>query len=134
MLNGGDTQITSNAGYYLLSWSIPERPKTASRISPVFEIEEAVDPEFHTPRLLYRGKDLSKSMSGAANGVFYYRTRVMDPDSENQSAWSEPLKVEVKHHSLARAFSFLGTGAIVFVATSVLVFAGHNKAKGEGRA
>ncbi len=131
VLNGGEGRLASNAGYYLISWEAAEESPSAFSEAMVFEIEESVDSDFAAPVLLYRGKDLSKSMSGAPNGTFFYRARVSDPVSGRQSAWSEPLQVDVAHHSLTRAFSFLGMGAIVFIGTTTLIFAGHRKAKGE---
>lgn len=103
------------AGYFHLSWEAGHR-------RPV-ELEEATVPGFSDTRLVYRGPDSARVMSGKPDGTWYYRVRRIDGGAP--SSWSEPVAVEVRHHSLQRAGFFFVLGAVVFGATLVLVLIGQ---------
>ncbi len=107
----------ANAGFYTLSWqSIKSDPHE-------FRLEESADAEFSQIRTLYQGADKAYAMSGKHNGDYYYR--VADVTSSSPVAdWSQPVKVTVAHHSLLRAFSFFAAGAIIFMATLILIVHG----------
>lgn len=103
------------AGYFRLSWDGG---------GPV-ELEEATQPDFGDARLIYRGADASRAMSGKPDGSWYYRVRRAD----GPAAWSEPLRVEVRHHPLRRALFFFVMGLGVFLATVLLVFGGGARSR-----
>ena len=101
--------ISSNAGYYILSW---EKDKDLE-----IELQESEHPDFKNVRTLYLGKDSASTLSGKRNGSYYYRLRYVSGDS----GWSRTCKVEVVHHSLEKALIFLAIGAFIFFATLALL-------------
>lgn len=103
-----DTDVAT-AGYYQLRWY---------STSPVI-LEEAQTAEFASPRIIYRGSDAARVISGKPDGDLYYRVRNSDSDTP-----SNVVKVTVRHHSLARAVAFFALGATVFVATLLLIVTG----------
>ena len=109
----------ATAGFYQLTWS----GETAAG----FELEEATRADFAQARLLYRGPDLATVLSGKPDGDYHYRIRAIDDGT--RSDWSAPVHVEVRHHSLARALTFLALGAIVFIATVVLILRGEARTR-----
>jgi hypothetical protein len=112
----------SNIGSYRLFWDAG----TAGAVAR-YELQEASGPEFAQARSIYRGPDQSTVMSGRGDGTYYYRLRVLGADA--MPAWSETIQVEVRHHPLVRAFAFFAAGALVFVATLVLIVAGSRARK-----
>ena len=104
----------ATAGYFRLSWQ--------SNMAADFILEEAKDPTFSQATTLYRGPDTATLISGRSNGTYYYRIRNVQDDAH--SDWSNVTKVEVSHHPLSRAFMFFTLGAIVFIATLVVVVLG----------
>ena len=75
-------------------------------------MERDTDPAFADPLVVYHGPDHSTFESGLPDGVYHYRLI-------RRGQTGPVYTVEVRHHSLERAFLFLGTGAIVFL---VLLF------------
>jgi hypothetical protein len=73
------------------------------------------------PRLIYKGKDTARVMTGLPDGNYTYRV-------EGESSISAAKSVSVAHHSLTRAFSFFSVGLLVFVATLFLVVRGERGA------
>lgn len=110
----------ATAGFYRLTWD-------AGLESAAYELQEAKRADFADARSLYRGPDLATVLSGKSNGDYYYRVRVVD--AERSSAWSEPVHVEVRSHSLPRALTFLVLGALVFLATVLLIVRGEARAR-----
>lgn len=104
-----DTAV-ANAGYFQLRWS------AASAV----ELEESTTPDFTAPRLLYSGSDRARVVSGKPDGVWYYRARPASPGS----SFSNSVKVEVRHHPLERAVVYFAIGAVVFLATALLIVIG----------
>ncbi|MBD3617962.1 MAG: fibronectin type III domain-containing protein [Chromatiales bacterium] len=104
----------ATAGYYRLSWQ-----GEAGR----FLLEEATRADFADARVLYQGADLATLRSGQPDGDYYYRIRALH--EAGPSPWSEAVHVEVRHHPLSRALTFLLLGAIVFLATLVLILRGE---------
>lgn len=109
-------QLTSdsaiaNAGFYQLSWS------TAAQSAQNFELQASRSADFSSAELLYSGPDHARSFSGQRDGAYHYRVRIAAPGA----AWSEPVQVVVAHHPLARAWLFFALGALVFLATLMLI-------------
>lgn len=113
---------TSTDGYYVLSWN------TEAGQSPQFLLQESSDQSFSNPQLIYSGADKSRVISGKANGDYYYRIALAD----SSSVFSSPVAVEVRHHSLQRAFSFFFLGLVVFGSILVTVFTGMRSQDGVG--
>lgn len=105
----------ATAGFYRLSW---ETGNTQ------VELQEATEPGFNNPATAYRGPDRATVISGKPNGTWFYRLRALE---NRRGPWSEPLTVTVAHHSLSRAFVFLGLGVTVFIATVLMVVRGSDK-------
>jgi hypothetical protein len=109
-----DTEI-ANAGYYQLSWDGTDGP---------YHLEESSTTDFSTYRTLYQGDDLATVISGKPDGVYYYRISL---SNEQQIADSNVVKVTVAHHPLKTALLFFLAGAIVFVATFIMIIKGNRQ-------
>lgn len=101
----------SDTGHYRISWSAGENAEVT--------VQESSTADFSDARTIYQGTDRATVISGRLDGTFYYRARA------DGGAWTAPLAVEVRHHSLTTAFAYLAVGAVVFLATAVLIVAGH---------
>jgi hypothetical protein len=62
-------------------------------------------------------------ISGKSDGHWYYRIR------SGAGPWSEPLLVEVAHHSLARGLGFFALGLCLFIAITVMIIRGNRGAQ-----
>ena len=118
ILNSGSASQLSTEGYYTLSWSAD----LPGDVTPDFELFESDNRSFENQTLVYRGPDLATTVSGKPNGVYLYRIRLGD-----DGAYSNVHAVTVAHHSLGRAFTFLGIGAVVFFATLGLILGGNSR-------
>ncbi len=107
-----DTPLAT-AGYYQLHW-------TADTPQVTIEVRSRDSQRAHT---LYTGPDRATVISGQANGTRIYRAGEIGPGG-NIIAWSEPVTVTVAHHPLSRALAFFAVGAVVFLATVVLIARG----------
>lgn len=109
-----DTAVAS-AGYFQLLW------ETEGTVN----LRESATADFNESRLLYTGTDRARLMSGKPDGDYYYRVESdTAPDIR-----SEVLKVEVRHHPVARALQFFAVGAVVFLATLGLIVFGSLRDK-----
>lgn len=104
-----DTNIAT-AGYFQLSWETD-----ADRV----ELQESAQPDFTNPETMYTGPDRAAVVSGKKDGTWYYRIRALD--IPRAGPWSEPVAVEVKHHSINRALIFLSLGIIIFISLVSMV-------------
>jgi hypothetical protein len=113
-----DTDLAT-AGFYQLNWSgVPPGGHV--------ELVEANDPTFARYRVLYRGADTAKVVTGRSDGTYFYRIRLIG-DSQRADQWSSSVKVAVKHHPLSRAIAFFIIGALVFVLTLAVIVHGNRK-------
>jgi hypothetical protein len=101
----------ATAGYFQLRWSVP---------GEAVVLQEDTTPAFTSPRLVYRGPDNARVLSGKTDGEWYYRARTAGAES----AFGEVLEVTVRHHPLSRAFAFFALGALVFLATLAAIITG----------
>lgn len=108
-----DSEV-STAGFFQLTWESN---------GPV-ELQESQDPDFARAEVVYTGADTARVISGKPDGSWYYRARAAAVDG---AGWSEPVKVTVRHHPLARALAFFAVGATVFTATLVLILRGTRR-------
>lgn len=116
-----DAPESSDTGHFTLTWMAAE-----DAAGYAFVVEQAREADFSDAQILYEGESTAATMSGLLDGVYYYRARLSD-----SSTWSDPIAVVVQHHSLMQAFIFLGMGAIVFLATGIMIIAGHIKQRRE---
>jgi hypothetical protein len=106
----------ATAGYFQLRWEAREMP---------MRLIESPGPDFETRNLVYEGPDTARLISGKSNGRYFYRLEsAVGTDSTQADVVSNTLQVTVRHHSLARAFTFFAIGAAVFAATLALVLFG----------
>jgi hypothetical protein len=103
-------ELESNEGYYQLRWEAEE---------PV-RLVESSSADFADAKILYSGTDTGHVVSGKPDGTWYYRLESAD----GARILGEPATIAVRHHSLARAFSFFALGAIVFLASLGLILFG----------
>lgn len=107
----------ATAGYYRLSWTTD---------APEVVIEERT-PASGVARTIYTGPDRATLISGQADGTRVYRAGALGADGR-VTAWSVPVRVNVAHHPLGRALGFFALGAVVFVATLLLIIRGARRA------
>lgn len=107
-----DTEV-AKAGYFQLRWAAE---------SPI-QLQESRSADFREARTLYSGSDNARILSGKPNGHWYYRAR---PET-SPASWSNTVEVTVRHHSLQRALGFFTVGAIVFLATLLLIATGARR-------
>lgn len=86
---------------------------------------ESSEPQFIRPYVIYKGPDLGSHISGKANGDYYYRVIAFKEDGD--VVISNTVKVTVQHHTLTRALIFFGIGAVVFIATLVVIVIGNRR-------
>jgi hypothetical protein len=106
---GADTELAT-AGYFQLRW----------RAEGAVIVEEDTQPDFASPRVIYRGSDNARVLSGKPDGDWYYRARTVGADN----AFGNVVQVTVRHHPVERAFAFFGLGALVFLSTLGLIIKG----------
>lgn len=63
------------------------------------------------------------TLSGYADGIYYFRV-------EESGITSKVIQVEVKHHSLEKAFAFFFAGLILFCVLALSIFLGNKSQKG----
>ena len=110
-----DTGVAS-AGYYQLQWTID---------TPEVAIEETSG-NAPTTSIIYKGPDRATLRSGLADGQRSYRAGELDKNG-SVIAWSEPVEVTTAHHPLNRALAFFAIGAVVFIATLLLIVGGARR-------
>lgn len=115
-LTSSDTVAT--AGYYQLRWH-PDKPGSQ------FLLYESSSKDFITSRLVYRGTDLATVISGRADDVYFYRVSSVN----DNPATSNTVKVTVRHHPLSLAIQFFMVGAMVFLATLILIITGYRNTR-----
>ena len=113
-------EVESSSGYVKLDWSSPNTGDI------LYELESSSSPDFQTSQSIYEGPDLASFISGLANGTYYYRIRAIDTSDNTTSAWSDPVQLTVKHHSIHLAFTLAGIGTFVFLLTAFVVIRGAN--------
>lgn len=125
----GSFSRTSDAGHIRLSWRFRDGALLNGALHS--ELQQAREPAFETAQTIYAGPDLASFVSGLPNGEFYFRVRARSENGAGAGAWSQPVLLNVQHHSLQLAFTLFGLGAVVFLATLALVFLGNRQAKRE---
>jgi hypothetical protein len=110
--------MQSSDGKATINWSQPD--------GALIDIQKSRDKAFVVKTNLYRGQDNATVVTGLGNGEYHFRGRFVYPDKQS-SPWSNPVKLSVEHHSLTRALSFFALGALVFIATLLLIFVGARR-------
>ncbi|WP_018233269.1 hypothetical protein [Thioalkalivibrio thiocyanodenitrificans] len=107
----------ARAGYFHLRWALDDVDVDR------YTVEEAADPDFTDPAVLYEGADRATVISGRSDGTFHFRVRASLADG-GESGWSDTQTVEVVHHPRAQAIGLFILGGLVFLATVGLIVAG----------
>lgn len=110
----------STDGKATLSWKLPEGASV--------EVESSLDNRFGNTVSLYQGSDRSTVLTGLSDGSYHFRARIVHQNGAI-SPWGEPVNLLVEHHSLTKAMSFFAIGAVVFVATLLLIILGARRAQ-----
>ena len=98
----------AKAGYFVLSWD---------QEAPGYLLQQAPDERFAEYREWEIGPDAAFTVSGLAEGDYYYRIQPLDGE------WSNTVVVNVRHHSLARAWTFFFIGLTLFaILAGVILF------------
>lgn len=106
----------ATAGYYQLTWSWPGAPADTN-----YALVEVISTETHSDsREIYQGPDLASVISGKRNGTYRYLVRAVSAGGK-VLARSNPLKIVVSHHSLLRAWLVFTLGAVIFIATLLVI-------------
>lgn len=110
-----DSQLAT-AGYFQLSWSGE---------AAQFQLQESTSRDFTSYKVIYKGKDLARVISGKADGEYFYRIS----DNENTALVSNVIKVTIAHHPLGTAIAFFIAGGIVFIAILFLILKGNKQTR-----
>lgn len=108
----------SNDGAANISWSMTS--------DVAVHIQKSLDADFTVPATLYRGKDGATVITGLEDGEYHFRGRQALADGRF-SPWSDAVTLVVAHHSLTRAATFFSIGAVVFLATLLLILFGAKR-------
>jgi hypothetical protein len=112
------TPAESTDGKATLSWDLPEGASV--------EVESSLDNRFLNATHLYQGRDSSIVLTGLRDGSYHFRARIMHQNGA-ASPWGESVNLLVEHHSLTKAMTFFVIGAVVFVATLLLIVLGTRR-------
>jgi hypothetical protein len=107
------TPATSTTGTFDLRWQ--------GAADAGYELEERRPNQ--PARIIYRGRDTARVVTGLPNGQYAYRIR--DIQQKVADGWSETHTVLVQHHSLTRALTFFTIGLLVFLATLAVIIRGE---------
>ena len=120
-INAGRDISPATAGYFGLEWEAAPENDTP------FLLERSASPSFAEATRIYEGPDLGTFESGLPDGTYYYR---LSGGKQEGPVYA----VTVKHHSLTRAYLFLGIGAFVFGVLMAILLIGHRKTAAESGA
>jgi hypothetical protein len=114
--------VTTKEGHATLSWKVDE-----TNGGPwAFEIQQSFDGDFANAEIRDPGRDQSMFVSGLPDGTNYFRIRAIGAGGATGD-WSEPLHVVVNYHGRGLVVTLLSVGCLVFLATVVVVLAGHRR-------
>ncbi len=111
--------ISSETGYLTLEWSSVQNAQS-------YEVQQSPTPDFKSQKIIYRGKDNAVFLSGYADGVVFLRLRAEMRDG-TKTAWSNALRLEVRHHAMWKAWLLFGIGFIAFVLIILVIVCGDRK-------
>jgi hypothetical protein len=118
----GKIMRKSKDGHIRLSWK-----DVKGADEGIFELERASTPVFLDSQPIYEGPDMASFISGIPDGDYYFRVRKKTEDYT--SDWSKTLHLEVKHHNIQKAFVLAGLGAVVVLATVLVIVVGNKEVK-----
>jgi hypothetical protein len=89
-----------------------------------FQLQRSAARDFRDPLDLEVGPDRASYVSGLREGESYFRVRAVAADGK-VGPWSETLVVQVAYPPRSQVFLLMGVGAILLVATVMLILTGH---------
>jgi hypothetical protein len=107
----------SEDGHVKIVWEM-----SRAAVEVEVEVQQSKNENFEAAKTVYRGLDKATFVSGLENGTYHYRIRHVD------GAWSDPVMLTVRHHSLRLAFILFSLGAVVFAFTVFIVVRGARQA------
>lgn len=110
-----DTEV-AREGYFVLHWT-PQSTATAD-----LTLQQSLSPDFRDPESWAVAGAGQFTQSGLDNGVYYFRLRDTEGDSNTVS-------VEVQHHSLGRALFFFLTGLFLFLVLLGVIVVGQRRTR-----
>jgi hypothetical protein len=116
-----DSEIAT-AGFYQLRWQ-----RDGAGAGGDWQLQESRQAGLQDYKVIYRGPDLARVISGKHDGDYFYR--VTSADTPGKEA-SNIVKVTVAHHPLKNAFLFFAVGAAVFLAILVSIITGNRRHTG----
>lgn len=105
----------STEGYLVLSWDAASAP--ASLL-----LEQSTNADFSNSVRREVGEARATTLTGLEDGDYYFRL------SSASGPLSEPVHVQVAHHSLTRAASFFFLGACLFGLLIFVIISGNREA------
>lgn len=109
--------VVSHDGSVQLSWPGPLGD---------YEVELRRIATDDAERVAYRGRMPSAHLSGLLEGD--YAVRVRAHHEHGSSPWSEPKRIEVRHHPLPLVYALLTLGLLTFAGTAVVVLRSSRRA------
>ena len=107
-----DTEVATE-GYFVLTWQV------GNEADDGLVLQRDVDPRFSDPLERSIPASGSATITGLEDGQYYFRA------GSPVAGWSPSVMVEVRHHSLGRAFSFFFLGLALFAVLMVTIYIGH---------
>lgn len=119
--------LHSTNGGFNLTWELPDNIQSENN-----RIELQQSRNNHSDfKTIYTGTDSATVITGLSDGEYLYRARLLSGKNQ-MTAWSDPVSIQVEHHSLSKAFAFFIVGAMVFVGTVLLILlVGRMKTPGD---
>jgi hypothetical protein len=105
----GETTQVTDTGYYTLRWSNPKQ-------QPV-TIDRATSIDFHDSQPVFQGTETSTFVTGLGDGTYYFRL-------QSETVQPDILRLTVAHRSLTESLALFCVGAIVFLASALVILRG----------
>ncbi|MCB0327471.1 MAG: hypothetical protein KDD52_07625 [Bdellovibrionales bacterium] len=111
----------SDSGYYRLQWELDEAKEGVQNLQ--YELQRKDLSKGDVFKTLYLGVEQASFVSGLLDGKYLFRVRSVQ-NQNKMGPWSSVFTLTVKNPSLVLAIGLFALGAMVFVATVVLVATG----------
>lgn len=108
-----DTTL-STEGYFVLNWEFAKPGGT-------FLLQQSNSAEFTNPRTRPLTRSGSLTLTGLRDGNYFFRL------AEGAQPVTAPVKVEVRHHSLAKAGLVFSVGLVLFVTLIITIAIGRRR-------
>ena len=110
------------AGHLTLKWQTHTSENEPEWTEFILQVSK--DPKFSSPRTVYQGPHKSSMISGLPDGTYFFRVRAHSNGTATWSAWSQPQKLKVRHHSLTLAVTLSILGSIILLLVIITLWGG----------